>query len=163
MEKVQLCIEHRKDIGDIMEELLAYAYLLGMDLISEEIYEDKLNELFLENLTDEDLLELEFLNRNRKETVIYIRTHINYNDMDIDKFGRRLFGLLRPIYASMDIHRFGKVMYSLWKDLPGNLQMVKPFWTLSYADDPLSWGDEKQCREIYEEMLDYYEVEDLAE
>ncbi len=52
-----------------MEELLAYAYLLGMDLIPEEIYEEKLNELFLENPTDEDLLELEFLNRNRKETV----------------------------------------------------------------------------------------------
>ena len=60
-----------------MEELLAYAYLLEMDLISEEIYEDKLNELFLENPTDEDLLELEFLNRKRKETVRYIRTHIN--------------------------------------------------------------------------------------
>ncbi len=51
-----------------MEELLAYAYLLGMDLIPEETYEEKLNELFLENPTDEDLHELEFLNRNRKET-----------------------------------------------------------------------------------------------
>ena len=51
-----------------MEELFAYAYLLEMDLISEEMYEDKLNELFLENPTDEDLLELEFLNRKRKET-----------------------------------------------------------------------------------------------
>lgn len=146
-----------------MEELLAYAYLLGMDLISEEIYEDKLNELFQENPTDEDLLELEFFNRNRKETVIYIRTHINYNDIDIDKFGRRLFVLLRPIYASMDIYKFVKAMYSLWKDLPENLQMVKPFWILSYADDPLSWGDEKQCREIYEEMFDYYKFDNLAE
>ncbi len=132
-----------------MEELLAYAYLLGMDLIPEEMYEEKLNELFLGNSTDEDLLELEFLNRNRKETVIYIRTHINYNDMDIDKFGRMLFVLLRPIYVSMDIHRFGSAMYSLWENLPGNLQMVKSFWTLSYADDPLSWRDEKQCRKWY--------------
>lgn len=146
-----------------MEELLAYAYLLGMDLIPEEIYEEKLNELFLEDPTDEDLLELEFLNRNRKETVIYIRTHINYNDMDIDKFGRMLFTLLRPIYASMDIHRFGSVMYSLWEGLPGNLQSIKPFWTLSYADDPLSWGDVKQSREIYEEMLNYYEADSLTE
>ncbi len=145
-----------------MEALLAYAYLLGMDLIPEEIYEDKLNEMFLENPTDEDLLELEILNRNRKETIIYIRTHINYNDMDIDEFGRRLFGLLRPIYASMDIHKFGKAMYSLWKELPDNLQMVKPFWILSYADDPLSWEDEKQCREIYEEMFDYYRVDNLT-
>ncbi len=34
-------------LGDVMETLLAYAYLLGMDLISEAIYEGKLNELFL--------------------------------------------------------------------------------------------------------------------
>ena len=84
-----------------MEELLAYAYLLGMDLISEAIYEEKLNELFLQNPTDEDLLELEFLNRNRKETIAYIRTYLNYNSMDFDRFGGVLFRLLKPIYASM--------------------------------------------------------------
>ena len=39
-----------------MEELLVYAYLLEMDLIPEAIYEEKLNELFLQNPTDEDLL-----------------------------------------------------------------------------------------------------------
>ena len=39
-----------------MEELLAYAYLLEMDLIPETVYEEKLNELFLQNPTDEDLL-----------------------------------------------------------------------------------------------------------
>ncbi|MBQ4523134.1 MAG: hypothetical protein IJA10_09315 [Lachnospiraceae bacterium] len=146
-----------------MEELLAYAYLLGMDLISEEIYEEKLNELFLQNPTDEDLLDLEFLNRNRKETIIYIQTHLNYNSMDFDKFGRVLFGLLKPIYASMDIRRFGNAMYSLWEKLPGNLQDMQPFLILCYADDPLSWGDEKQSREIYEEMLEYYEADSLYE
>lgn len=144
-----------------MEELLAYAYLLGMDLISEEQYEEKLNDLFLQNPTDEDLLELEFLNRNRKETIVYIRTHLNYNSMDCDKFGRVLFGLLKPIYASMDIRRFGDAMYSLWEELPGNLQDIQPFLALCYADDPLSWGDEKQSREIYEEMLEYYEADGL--
>lgn len=32
---------------------------------------------------------------------------------------------------------------------------------ICYADDPLSWGDEKQSREIYEEMLEYYETDSL--
>lgn len=146
-----------------MEELLAYAYLLGTDLISEAIYEEKLNELFLQNPTDEDLLELELLNRNRKETIAYIRTHLKYNSMDFDRFGRVLFRLLKPIYASMDIQRFGNAMYSLWENLPGNLQDMQPFLTLCYADDPLSWGDEKQSREIYEEMLEYYEADGLVE
>lgn len=146
-----------------MEELLAYAYLLGMNLISEDIYEERLNELFLKNPTDEDLLELEYLNGNRKETVIYIRNHINYDIMDIEKFGRSLCDLLRPVYESMDIYGFGKVMYSLWKELPNNLQMEKPFWILSYADEPLSWGDEKQSKELYEEMFDYYSTDEMAE
>ena len=47
-------------------------------------------------------------------------------------------------------------MYSLWESLPGNIQNIEPFFTLSYADDPLSWGDEEQTRNIYEYMLNYY-------
>ena len=47
-------------------------------------------------------------------------------------------------------------MYGLWESLPGNIQDIEPFWTLSYADEPLSWGDEEQTRDIYEYMLDYY-------
>lgn len=47
-------------------------------------------------------------------------------------------------------------MYSLWENLPGNIQDIEPFWTLSYADDSLSWGDEEQTRNIYEHILNYY-------
>jgi hypothetical protein len=43
------------------------------------------------------------------------------------------------------------------------LQM-EPFWTLSYADDPLSWGEERQTHEIYEKMFGYYEnLDDYVE
>ncbi len=79
--------------------------------------------------------------------------------MDFDRFGRALFGLLKPIYNSKDIHEFGNAMYSLWESMAGNLQDMEPFWTLSYADDPLSWEDVEQTRKIYEEMLAYYDVE----
>ncbi|MCI8403228.1 MAG: hypothetical protein HFI38_14250 [Lachnospiraceae bacterium] len=44
-----------------------------------------------------------------------------------------------------------------WESLPGNIQNIEPFWILSYADDPLSWGDEEQTRNIYKQMLHYYE------
>ena len=50
-------------------------------------------------------------------------------------------------------------MFGLWESLPGNMQNMEPFWTLCYADDPLSWGDEAQTRNVYEHMLDYYEDE----
>lgn len=32
----------------------------------------------------------------------------------------------------------------------------EPFHTLSYADDPLSWNDEKQTRKLYEELFEFY-------
>ena len=140
-----------------MEELLAYAYLMRVDLVSYDTYEEKLNELFLENPTNEDLLELAFLIGSMKETIIYIQTHIDYNAMDCDKFGRELFCLLKPVYKNVDIYVFGHKMYSLWKNLAGNLQAKQPFWSLSYADDPLSWKDEEQARKIYEEMFAYYD------
>lgn len=35
--------------------------------------------------------------------------------------------------------------------------MEEPFHILSYADDCLSYGDEKQCRELYESMFAFYE------
>ncbi len=140
-----------------MEELLAYAYLLSEDLIAFDVYENKLNEMFVKDIKNEDLIELEYLCGSAKNTVVYIRTHINYNSMDINKFGRQLFELLKPIYKTMDIEPFANAMYSLWKELADNLQNIEPFWTLSYADDPLSWGDEEQTRRMYEEMLVYYD------
>lgn len=32
----------------------------------------------------------------------------------------------------------------------------EPFVMLPYADEPLSWGDEKQSRELFQSMFDYY-------
>lgn len=141
-----------------MEELLAYAYLLCEGFDVEEEYEEKLHELFLKDTEySDDLLALEGLCGKIKESVIYIRTHINYNSLDREKFGKALMNLLKPFYQSMDIKQFGQRMYSVWEGLAGNLQEGEPFSIMCYADDPLSWGDEKQTRELYEKMLDYYD------
>lgn len=48
-------------------------------------------------------------------------------------------------------------MYQLWQYLPSELSEKEPFDILCYADDLLSWGDEKQCRELYEKALFYYD------
>lgn len=32
-----------------------------------------------------------------------------------------------------------------------------PFFTMCYADDPLSWGDKDQTRELYEQMFRFYD------
>ena len=57
-----------------------------------------------------------------------------------------------------DIHSFAKKAYNIWQLLPSDIASVEPFHILSYADDPLSWGDERQCRELYEEAFDFYEI-----
>lgn len=142
-----------------MEEFLAYAYLLGEGLIEFNVYENRLNEMFENDTENEDLIELEYLSSSLKETIIYIRAHTNYNTMDINKFGKKLFELLKPIYNTMDIETFAKAMNSLWHGLADNMQDIDPFWMLSYADEPLSWGDKEQTRELFEKAITYYDNE----
>ena len=72
-------------------------------------------------------------------------------------FGKLFLDELKVIYIEMEIHSFAGKAYAAWNLIPKNIDQIEPFWTLSYADDPLSWGDEKQTREIYEKMFSYYE------
>lgn len=139
-----------------MEELLVYAILLYEELVTENEYSKQLDELFLKNPENDDLLYLEW-ETDIKKAIIYVRSHIDYKNLDIERFGRILMSKLKVVYVNCsDIKCFASRMYSLWKSLPGNIQNIEPFWTLSYADDPLSWGDEEQTRNIYEHMLSYY-------
>lgn len=139
-----------------MEELLVYAILLYEDLITENEYIKRMDELFLNNPENDDLLYLEW-ETDIKKAIIYVRTHIDYKNLDLERFGRVLMSKLKVVYVKCsDIKCFASRMYSLWESLPGHIQNIEPFWTLCYADDPLSWGDEKQTRNIYERMLSYY-------
>ena len=139
-----------------MEELLVYAILLYEELVTENEYRKRLDKLFFNNPENDDLLYLEW-ETDIKKAIIYVRTHIDYKNLDIERFGRILMSKLNGIYVKCsDIKCFAIRMYSLWESLPGNIQDVEPFWTLCYADDPLSWVDEKQTRNIYEHMLSYY-------
>ena len=108
---------------------------------------------------DRTLLDLE-CETNIQKAVIYIRTRADYGYLGLhpETFGRALMEKLRDCYARCtDLRQFGHKMYSLWESLPGNLQNMEPFWSLCYADEPLTWGDEAQTRSLYETMLSYYE------
>lgn len=139
-----------------MEELLVYALLLCEELVTENEYNKRLDELFLNDPENDDLLYLEW-ETDIKKAIIYVRTHIDCKNLDIERFGRGLMSKLAVVYTNCsDLKSFASRMYSLWENLPWNIQDIEPFWTLNYADDPFSWGDEKQTRNIYEHMLDYY-------
>lgn len=139
-----------------MEELFVYAILLYEGFVTEHEYNKRLDELFLSDPENDDLLYLEW-ETNIKKAIIYIKTNVDYKKLDLEQFGRILMSKLKKVYVnSSDIRYFASRMYSLWKNLPGDIQNVEPFWILSYADDPLSSGDEEQTRNIYEHMLNYY-------
>ena len=145
-----------------MEELLAYAILLYEDIVTEEEYQERLDALFLEHPDDRILLDLE-CETDIQEAVIYIRTQLDYGYIGLhpETFGRTLMKKLKDYYdRCTDLRQFGSKMYSVWESLPGRFYNQEPFWTLSYADDPLSWGDEEQTRSLYETMLSYYEEDE---
>lgn len=146
-----------------MEELLTYAILLSEELGSESEYYKRLDELFLGNSESDDLLYLEW-ETDIKKAVIYMKTHIGYNNFDFNRFGKILMSKLEAIYTNCtDIKVFAKRMHSLWESLPENIQNIEPLQALCYADDSLSWGDEDQTKNIYEYVLNYYKDSHLSE
>lgn len=146
-----------------MEELLAYLCLYREGLLSGERCRAKLDELFLADPENELLLELEWGFRDIREMLCRAWSYwgAGAGDFSGDAFGRVLMAQLRELYRQEgnDIRRFAGRMYCLWESLPPWLQDRQPFWALCYGDDPLSWGDEAQTREICEAMLAFYDGE----
>lgn len=139
-----------------MNELLAYAILLCERIVSDEFFNARLDEMFLK-ASNSDLLELECMG-NAEKAAASVRARFDYCKLDKERFGRAMMKELNEYCRSCGItERFGKKMYLLWESLPGCVQDEEPFSILTYADDPLSWGDEQQSREIYEKAFGYYD------
>ena len=78
------------------------------------------------------------------------------NGVETEKFGKKLMAALKLLYRISRISDFAGKMYALWSALPEKLAREEPFATLSYADDCLPYGDEAQCRRLYEAAFDHY-------
>lgn len=143
-----------------MEELLAYSYLWTYGFCDKNEYNEVLDQKFLINPTDETLLKLEECSHNYKETftVLYGYFVNGSRTLDTNLFGKVLFGGLERIYNLnvYTISEFAKKGYQIWEILPESIDHEDPFFALCYADDPLSWGDENQTRNIYEELFKFY-------
>ncbi len=146
--------------GLMVERLLSYAILLKCELITLDKYNEYLNDIFLQHSDNDLLLELQWCSANSIKTIDTILECSRNTEIDYDVFGRFLLDELKTVYKEMDINIFGAKAYSVWNLLPKSIEHIEPFWTLCYADDPLSWGDEKQTRELYEKMFNYYESND---
>lgn len=142
----------------MVELLLSYAILLYVGLVSDAEYKENLDVYFLKHPDNALLLELEWKSLDIQGTIKIIFEYCLENHVEYSTFGCFLISRLEEIYYQddMDIRLFGSKMYSIWRVLPSEIQDKEPFWTLCYADDPLSWGDERQTRELYKKMFQYY-------
>lgn len=142
----------------MVEILLSYAILLYVGLVSDAEYKENLDVHFLKHPDIALLLELEWRTLDIQGTIKIIFDYCLENHVDYNTFGCFLISKLEEIYCqdNMDIRFYGSKMYSIWRVLPSEIQNKEQFWTLSYADDPLSWGDENQTRELYKKMFLYY-------
>ena len=139
-----------------MEELFVCAVLCGLGFEKYNTYKETMDRLLELNPTDEIVLDL--YGRSYKDAMLHLHSIMDEYTLDCELFGKCLMKELRTIYLSVEITEFGKKMYELWNRLPKTIDnMEKPFHILSYADDCLSYGDEKQCRELYESMFEFYE------
>lgn len=138
-----------------MEELYIYALLYTIGYKKYDEYQCVLDRLFLNEPSNEELLNLEGM--KCKDAMLHLFSLMQTSTIEQDKFGLLLMRILKPVYQKSDIDDFSKRMYNLWQKLPSSMNEKEPFFTFCYADDCLSYGDEKQCRALYEEALNYYE------
>ena len=143
-----------------MEKLICKSLLWKIGLTDGNDYSKTLDKMFLSDVNNELLLELESCSFDYDTAFDILQRFWKYEckNFFVDIFGRCLTEDLKTVYESNDftIEDFGKKCYSLWQQLPNELNTMEPFHTLCYADDPLSWGDEEQARKIYEEFFDFY-------
>lgn len=140
-----------------MEKLAALCCLWAFGLGTKEDYYTELDRLFLLSPEDDFLLELEDLGGDCAAAWRRIASTAQ-TEMDIDKLGKELFAALEKVYNEnkFALKEFGARCYKMWNLFPAGFRNDDPFFVLCYADDPLSWGDEKQTREIYQKAFDYY-------
>lgn len=144
-----------------METLYAYLLLSSAGLLPWSAYAERLHAAFLAQPDNGLLLELEWETADplRSAALFWGWWSERWGDFDPAAFGKclsRELGRLCPPELEA-LRRFGEKTYGLWGLLPGWLAEAEPFCALSYADDPLSWGDEAQARAIYGEFFRFYE------
>ncbi|MCL2225909.1 MAG: hypothetical protein FWB96_13150 [Defluviitaleaceae bacterium] len=143
----------------MIEILLAYIILVDVGLVDIVEYENKLNELICKSHDDELLLELVWCFSDIQKAKGLIFNYCERYELNIDSFGEFLMKRLKMVYlqSDIDLHEFSSKVILAWGKLPERITQVEPFWSMSYAGEPLSWGDVQQTRKLFEEMFDFYE------
>lgn len=143
-----------------MEGLIANGLLWRFGLGGYEAYSTLLDEKFLKKPDDNLLLELEEFSSDSdaaaKRLVRFWESECT--DFNYDLFGKILFNGLEQAYKAkaLSTKDFGERGYKLWQALPAAIDQKEPFWSLSYANEYLSCGDEKRAENFYEEAFEFF-------
>ncbi len=138
-----------------MEKLFVYAVLYSAGYDVWHAYEAELNRLFSNDPENEEYLCLEEM--SRKDAILHTIALMQTLPIDRDEFGETLMNAIKPIYAHSNLKDFGARMYRVWQCLPDAIGDREPFFTFCYADDCLDYGDEAQCRDLYEKAMRYFD------
>ena len=139
-----------------MDELFVEAVLYSVGISNPKGYQEVLNTLWESASSELEpiLLDLEAL--KYKGAMDYLLALLEGSTVDEAVFGKHLTKRLRELYELLPLADFAKKAYIVWAHLPQSLRDHDPFYILSYADDCLSYGDEVRCRELLEEVMNYY-------
>lgn len=143
-----------------MEKLVALCYLWAFGLGEKEDYYSELDRLFLEDSEDDYLLELEGLS-DESAAALTMLSPLAEGSLNVDNFGKELFTALEKVYNEnrLPLAEFGECCYKMWGGLPYKpyqYEHIEPFLTLTYATDPLSYGNKGQSRDLFEDAFNYY-------
>ena len=143
----------------MIEELCVSFILLEAELITEKYYREQLDSLFLHDLENELILNLEFAYSNLDEVQTLISEYFfkEKNNFDYEIFGKILLEEMSKVYKQglLNINVFCEGAYRLWCLLPEEISDKEPFLWLVTAGDCLSYGDEFGERERFDKIFSY--------
>lgn len=128
------------------------------ELLSISEYRNHLDALFISQPDNDLLLKLEWCSSDILASSQLIFDYFKDSKIDVDAFGSCLMQGIKKYYVQNEVclKVFNSRVLSIWAKLPSDIHRLEPFWSMSYAGEPLSWGDTKQSRSIYEKMINFY-------
>lgn len=146
-----------------MANEILYFYIIStkIGLISIEEYNQWLNEIFLNDKSDNEIiLELEFCSYDINKTIDTLNLYLydelpklNYNiigKMIVEKFEEKY-------YENTDnLEELTYKLYKFWKCLPQDILYQEPFLTMCYIDDLWDYPGEDEVLDKVKWLINYY-------
>lgn len=140
-----------------MEILYASVLLWKADLVSGELSNNYLDSAFIKDSSNNLLLELETCSSSCEQVFNILQNYFQYycKFLDENAFEKELFSQLKSIYTTTDLttEQIAEKCYSIWLDLPEQIKLQQPYYSLNTVNDCFSFGDEELSKEMFKDMF----------